>query len=68
MSYLLTTYHWPLLSRPQVAGFDCPVTISRPRLVDLVKWFRVKFCGELEQCRLQLLNRFYFFVLLVVGE
>jgi rhodanese-related sulfurtransferase len=26
MSYLLTTYHWPLLSRPQVAGFDCPVT------------------------------------------
>ena len=26
MSYLLTTYHWPLLSRPQVAGFECPVT------------------------------------------
>jgi len=26
MSYLLTTYHWPLLSRPQVAGFKCPVT------------------------------------------
>jgi hypothetical protein len=26
MSYLLTTYHWPLLSRPRVAGFRCPVT------------------------------------------
>ena len=26
MSYLLTTYHWPLLSCPQVAGFRCPVT------------------------------------------
>jgi hypothetical protein len=26
MSYLLTTYHWPLLSRPRVAGFGCPVT------------------------------------------
>jgi len=26
MSYLLTTYHWPLLSRPQLAGFNCPVT------------------------------------------
>ena len=27
MSYLLTTYHWPLLSRPRVAGFGCPVTV-----------------------------------------
>jgi len=29
MRYLLTTYHWPLLSRPQVAGFKCPVTDLR---------------------------------------
>jgi len=26
MNYLLTTYRWPLLSRPLVAGFKCPVT------------------------------------------
>ena len=26
MSYRLTTYHWPLLTRPLVAGFTCPVT------------------------------------------
>jgi len=26
MSYPFLTYHWPLLSRPQVAGFKCPVT------------------------------------------
>jgi hypothetical protein len=26
MSYLVTTYRWPLFSRPRVAGFDCPVT------------------------------------------
>jgi hypothetical protein len=26
MSYRLTTYHWPLLTRPRVAGFTCPVT------------------------------------------
>jgi len=27
MSYLLTTYHWPVLSCPRVAGFRCPVTL-----------------------------------------
>jgi hypothetical protein len=26
MKYLLLTYHWPLLTRPWVAGFKCPVT------------------------------------------
>jgi hypothetical protein len=26
MKYLLVTYHWPLLTRPWVAGFKCPVT------------------------------------------
>ncbi len=29
MSYLLVTYHWPLLTRPQVAGFECPVTLVK---------------------------------------
>ena len=28
MSYLLVTYHWLVLSRPQVAGFECPVTLQ----------------------------------------
>jgi hypothetical protein len=27
MKYLLLTYHWPLLTRPWVAGFKCPVTV-----------------------------------------
>jgi hypothetical protein len=26
MRYLLFTYHWPLLTCPRVAGFNCPVT------------------------------------------
>ena len=41
MSYLLTTYHWPLLSRPQVAGFGCPVTGT--------KWSIESVCEELDQ-------------------
>jgi len=28
MSYLLSIYRWPLLRCPQVAGFECPVTIE----------------------------------------
>lgn len=28
MNYLLVTYHWPVLTRPWVAGFKCPVTPS----------------------------------------
>jgi len=28
MNYLLVTYHWPVLTRPWVAGFKCPVTID----------------------------------------
>ena len=35
MSYLLTTYYWPLLSRPRVAGFNCPVTSFK-------KWWAVE--------------------------
>ena len=30
MSYLLSTYHWRHLTRPQLAGFKCPVTEGRP--------------------------------------
>ncbi len=26
MRYLLVTYQWRILTRPQVAAFDCPVT------------------------------------------
>jgi len=33
MSYLLITYHWPLLTRPQLAGFNCPVTPGVGNLV-----------------------------------
>jgi hypothetical protein len=35
MSYPFLTYHWPLLSRPQVAGFKCPVTST---INAKVKW------------------------------
>jgi len=35
MSYLLVTYQWRHLPRPQVAGFGCPVTVflTNKRLV-----------------------------------
>jgi len=28
MKYLLVTYQWRILTRPQVAAFDCPVTFK----------------------------------------
>ncbi len=28
MNYLLFTYHWWFLTRPQLAGFECPVTVE----------------------------------------
>jgi len=45
MSYLLTTYHWPLLSCPQVAGFRCPVTSLD--LVELVMAIEEEFSTPL---------------------
>ena len=33
MSYLLTTYHWRHLTRPQLAGFECPVTAGWDRVI-----------------------------------
>jgi len=43
MSYLVTTYHWLLLTRPQVADFRCPVRgdrqdIRRVLVTLLVQW------------------------------
>jgi hypothetical protein len=40
--YLLTTYHWPVLTRPQLAGFECPVTAGESSLASDIKSMKDK--------------------------
>ena len=44
MNYLLFTYHWRHLTRPQLAGFECPVTVENLEYALALHYMYYNFC------------------------